>query len=84
MCFDLIELRGFQIPGAKFRSFSVELEFKIPIFSEIPHSSRGIPDPKAVIPDPTNKILPDFRFHKQTFPSFRDPDFFHRPIVTEL
>ena len=63
-----IPLRVFQIPGAKFRSLSVELEFKIPIFSEILHSSRGIPDPKAVIPDPRNKILPDFRFHKQKFP----------------
>ena len=76
MCFDLIELRGFQIPGAKFRSFSVELEFKIPIFSEIPHSSSRIPDTKAVIPDPTKKILPDFGFHKKKFPSFRDPNFF--------
>ena len=57
----------------------MELEFKIPMFSEIPHSSRGIPDLKAVIPEPTNKILPDFRLHKQKFPSFRDLNFFSLP-----
>ena len=76
--------RRFRVAGAEFRSLSVELEFKVPISSGIPHSSRRISDTKAAFPDPTNKILPDFGCNKQNFPTFRDPDFFHRPIVTEL
>ena len=67
--------RRFRVAGAEFRSLSVELEFKVPISSGISHFSSCIPDTKAVFPDPTNKIHPDFGFNKQNFPSFRDPNF---------
>ena len=67
--------RRFGIAGAEFRSLSVELEFKILMSSGIPHSLSRIPDTRAVFPDPTNKIHPDFGFNKQNFPSFRGPNF---------
>ena len=51
---------GFRIPGTEFQSLSVEIEFWIPIVSEIPDSLSCLPESKTQ----------DYRFHQQKFPDF--------------
>ena len=52
------------IPGTGFQHLSVELGFWIPIVSGIPDSLSCTPDSKTQ----------DFRFHKQKFLRFQNPD----------
>ena len=59
-----IPRRGFRIPGAGFRSLSVELGFWIPIINEITTSLSRIRDCKAQ----------DFGFQGQKFRGFWNPD----------